>query len=58
MTTLASASGGEAAGDQCIRAQKVLAGGESLIDVEPQEALTLKGFRRPVSAYRVRGLKA
>jgi class 3 adenylate cyclase len=36
----------------------VFAGVENLIDVAPQEMLTLKGFRRPVPAYRVRGLKA
>jgi hypothetical protein len=30
---------------------------ETLVEVEPQEVLTLKGFRRPVIAYRVRGLK-
>ena len=31
---------------------------DTLIDVEPQESLVLKGFRRPVQAYRVRALKA
>ena len=31
---------------------------ETLVEVDPQEVLTLKGFRRPVIAYRVRGLKA
>jgi adenylate cyclase len=58
VTNLASRLCGEAPGDQILISQKVYAGVETLIEVEPQEALTLKGFRRPVIAYRVRGLKA
>jgi adenylate cyclase len=58
VTNLASRLCGEAPGDQILISQKVYAGVETLIEVEPQEALTLKGFRRPVVAYRVRGLKA
>jgi class 3 adenylate cyclase len=58
VTNLASRLCGEAPGDQILISQKVYAGVEALIEVEPQEALTLKGFRRPVIAYRVRGLKA
>ena len=38
-------------------AQRVFAGVETLVDVGAQEALTLKGFSRPVVAYRLRGLK-
>ena len=57
VTNLASRLCGEAPGDQILISQKVYAGVDTLIDVEPQEALTLKGFRRPVIAYRVRGLK-
>jgi len=45
------------AGDQILIAQRVYAGVEALVEVEPQEVLTLKGFRRPVIAYRVRRLK-
>ncbi|HEY2865030.1 MAG TPA: response regulator [Casimicrobiaceae bacterium] len=58
VTNLASRLCGEAPGDQILISQKVFAGVESLVDVTSQEALTLKGFRRPVVAYRVRGLKA
>ena len=58
VTNLAARLCGEAPGDQILISQKVYAGVEALIEVEPQEALTLKGFRRPVIAYRVRGLKA
>jgi class 3 adenylate cyclase len=58
VTNLASRLCGEAAGDEVLISQKVLAGVESLVDVAPQEMLTLKGFRRPVPAYRLRGLKA
>ena len=58
VTNLASRLCGEAPGDQILISQKVYAGVETLIEVEPQETLTLKGFRRPVIAYRVRGLKA
>jgi class 3 adenylate cyclase len=58
VTNLASRLCGEAAGDEVLISQRVFAGVENLIDVAPQEMLTLKGFRRPVPAYRVRGLKA
>lgn len=58
VTNLAARLCGEAPGNQILISQKVFAGVEPLIEVEPQEALTLKGFRRPVAAYRVRGLKA
>ena len=58
MTNLAARLCGEAPGDQILISQRVYAGVDALIDVDPQESLTLKGFRRPVQAYRVRGLKA
>jgi class 3 adenylate cyclase len=58
VTNLAARLCGEAAGDEVLISQRVLAGVEALIDVAPQEMLTLKGFRRAVPAYRVRGLKA
>ena len=57
VTNLAARLCGEVPGDQILIAQRVYAGVETLIEVEPQEVLTLKGFRRPVIAYRVRGLK-
>jgi hypothetical protein len=31
---------------------------EAFVEVEPQQVLNLKGFRRPVISYRVRALKA
>ena len=58
VTNLAARLCAEAPGDQILIAQRVYAGVGSLVEVEPQEVLTLKGFRRPVIAYRVRGLKA
>jgi adenylate cyclase len=58
VTNLAARLCGEAPGDQILISQRVYAGVDALIDVEPQESLTLKGFRRPVQAYRVRELKA
>jgi adenylate cyclase len=57
VTNLASRLCGEAAGNEILISQRVLAGVELLVDVEPQQALTLKGFRRPVAAYRLRGMK-
>ncbi len=57
VTNLAARLCGEAPGDQILIAHRVYAGVETLVEVEPQEVLTLKGFRRPVIAYRVRGLK-
>jgi adenylate cyclase len=57
VTNLAARLCGEVPGDQILIAQRVYAGVETLVEVEPQEVLTLKGFRRPVIAYRVRGLK-
>jgi class 3 adenylate cyclase len=58
VTNLASRLCGEAPGDQILISHRVYAGVETLVEVDPQEVLTLKGFRRPVIAYRVRGLKA
>lgn len=57
VTNLAARLCGEAPGDQILIAHRVYTGVETLVEVEPQEVLTLKGFRRPVIAYRVRGLK-
>ncbi|MGH8712559.1 MAG: adenylate/guanylate cyclase domain-containing protein [Casimicrobiaceae bacterium] len=57
VTNLAARLCGEAAGDQILISQRAYAGLEALLDVEPTETLNLKGFRRPVVAYRIRGLK-
>ena len=57
VTNLAARLCGEAAGGQVLISQRVFAGVEMLVDVEPQESLVLKGFHRPIVAYRVRGLK-
>jgi class 3 adenylate cyclase len=58
VTNLAARLCGEARGEQVLIGQRAYAGVETLVEVEPQEVLMLKGFRRPVIAYRVRGLKA
>src|SRR5437588_637846 len=50
VTNLAARLCGEVPGDQILIAQRVYAGVETLVEVEPQEVLTLKGFRRPVIA--------
>ena len=57
VTNLAARLCGEAAGGEILISQRVYAAVEGLVDVGAQEALTLKGFRRPVAAYRLRGLK-
>jgi len=57
VTNLAARLCGEAPGDQILISQRVYAGVETLVEVGPQEAMTLKGFRRPVIAYRVHRLK-
>ena len=58
VTNLAARLCGEAPGDQILISQRVYAGVETLLEVGPHEVMTLKGFRRPVIAYRVHGLKA
>jgi len=58
VTNLAARLCGEAPGDQILISQRVYAGVEPLLEVGPHEVMTLKGFRRPVIAYRVHGLKA
>ena len=57
VTNLASRLCGEARDHEILISQRVYAGAESVVDVAPQEMLTLKGFRRPVAAYRVLALK-
>ena len=58
VTNLAARLCGEAAGDQILISQRVYAGLEALVDVEPEQVLRLKGFHRPIISYRVRGLRA
>jgi len=58
VTNLASRLCGEAAGNQILISQRVCVGVESLVEVEPEQVLRLKGFHRPIISYRVRGLKA
>jgi class 3 adenylate cyclase len=48
---------GEAKPGDILISQRLLAGVENLIDSEPVGELTLKGFHRPVAAFRVLGLK-
>ena len=58
VTNLASRLCGEAAGDEILISQRVYAGVEKFVDVDPQQVLNLKGFHRPIISYRVRELKA
>ena len=58
VTNLAARLCGEAPGDQILIAHGVYDRLAPMLDVEPEEELTLKGFRQPVTTYRVRGLKA
>jgi adenylate cyclase len=58
VTNLAARLCGEAAGDEILISQRVYAGVEAFVEVEPQQVLSLKGFQRVVISHRVRGLKA
>jgi class 3 adenylate cyclase len=58
VTNLAARLCGEAAGGEILIAQRVFAAVEALVEVEPTPALTLKGFHRPIVAYRLRGVKS
>jgi len=57
VTNLAARLCAEAAGDEILIAQRVYVGLETLIEVGPEDALTLKSLRRPVVTYRVQGLR-
>jgi CheY-like chemotaxis protein len=57
VTNLAARLCGEAEANQILISQRVHASVEALLDVEPPQMLTLKGFQRPVGCFRVRGLK-
>src|SRR5207248_9186426 len=58
VTNLAARLCGEAAGGQILISQRVYAATSELADVEPLGELNLKGFHRPVAAYRVLRLKS
>lgn len=57
VTNLAARLCGEAAGNQILISRPVYAQLEALLDVEPPQALSLKGFQRPVDCFSVRALK-
>ncbi len=58
VTNLAARLCAEAAGNQVLISQRVYALVQTILDVEPQQVLALKGFHRPICCYPVRGLRA
>ena len=58
VTNLAARLCGEAAGGEILVSQRVHAGAQALLEAEAPQSLALKGFSRPVVAWRVAGLKA
>ena len=58
VTNLAARLCAEAAGNQILISQRVYARVESMLEVEAQQLLALKGFQHPVGCFPVRGLKA
>jgi len=57
VTNLAARLCGEARPGQILISQQLLGMVEELIDAEPVGELVLKGFRRPITAYNILGLK-
>jgi len=57
VTNLASRLCDEARPGQILVSQRVYAMVENLVEAEPMEDLTLRGFHRPVSAFNILGLK-
>ena len=57
VTNLAARLCAEAARDQILVSQRIATALAGLFDFEPPQALTLKGFHRPVPACTVRGPK-
>jgi class 3 adenylate cyclase len=57
VTNLAARLCGEAAGNQILISRPVYAQLEALLDVEPPQALSLKGFQRPVDCFSVRSMR-
>ncbi|MDQ6680729.1 MAG: response regulator [Pseudomonadota bacterium] len=58
VTNLAARLCGEAAGGQVLVSQRVAAGAARVVEVEPAQALSLRGFHRLVPACAVRALKS
>jgi class 3 adenylate cyclase len=58
VTNLAARLCAEAEPGQVLLSQRVAAAVEDLVVLEPVGPLALKGFARPVPAYRVAGLRA
>lgn len=58
VTNLAARLCAEAAGGQVLVDRKTMAKVEALADAAPLEPLTLKGFKHPVPAFALSGLKA
>jgi len=57
VTNLAARLCGEAGGAEILVSQRVAGTVEDIVSLEPRGPLTLKGFARPVPAFRVVGLK-
>ncbi len=57
VANLASRLCDEARSEQILISQRVYSVVEELVEVEPLGELNLKGFRRPIAAYQVLGLK-
>ncbi len=57
MTNLAARLCGEAKPAEILVSQRVAGAVEDLVSLEVLGPLTLKGFARPVSAFRVQALK-
>ncbi len=57
VTNLAARLCGEALGGQVLMSQRVAAGVRGIVEVEPAQALSLKGFHRPVLACAALALK-
>jgi class 3 adenylate cyclase len=57
VTNLASRLSTHAAGSQTLIGQRLFAAVEDVVDTAPIGKLDLKGFRQPVAAYEVRGLR-
>jgi len=58
VTNLAARLCGEAQGGQILISQRVQAAVSELADTEPAGELSLKGFQRPTTAFRVIGLRS
>jgi len=58
VTNLASRLSSKAAAGQILISQRVYAAVDDTIDAEPVGEIELKGFRDPVAAYEVRGLRS